>query len=459
MSRAAPYDYDLISIGSGTGGSVGANYASKLGKKVAIVEQENVLGGECPNWACVPTKALLHSADIYETVNNASFYGINPGKISINYKKIKAWKDLVVSRTGTSHAEETFAKDGIDVLRGHAHFIDPHTISIDGKRYRSRKFLIASGTKNFIPPVEGLEESGYITFREAIDLQKIPKSIFIIGGGPIGCEFAQLFSSFGSKAHLIEVAPRLLGHEEPESADLIKAVFLKRKVDVVTNGKIYSIEKKGKKKSIKYSDGKTAHHIEVDEVLVASGKRPNVDFGLENAGVKYDKHGIKTNRFMQTSAKHIWAAGDVVGPYQFTHTAAYQSRLAGHNMFARKSACQAAYYNCIPRTVFTSPEVASVGTTEEEVRKHGGKPKIGMAPVSILGRANTSNQTTGLVKVVCSHKGVILGASIVAPRAGEMIHELALAVRFGHSAKEIANMIHAFPTWSEAVKVACAKVQ
>lgn len=456
--RPKAYDYDLLVIGSGSGGNVAASMVAKKGKRVAIADQAHRLGGECPNWACVPTKAILHAAEYYQKVQEAPRYGIETGKIKLNYRKVKAWKDLVVSRTGTDNAEEFFKSEGIDVLHGHAHFIDPHTVSIKNKRYTARKFLIATGTTNFIPPVKGIEDTGYITYEQAIDLEEPPKSLAVIGGGAIGCEFVQAFSTFGTTVTQFEAAPRLLAREEPEIAELTKAIFLKRGVAVKTSTLVHSVETKNGKKILHYGDGNHKGQVTVDEILVAAGKKANTDLGLENAGVEYGKRGITTNEFMQTSAKHIFAAGDVVGPYNFTHTAAYQSRVAGHNLFANKSLWQKTDYHNIPRCVFVSPEVASVGLTEAELKEHGIKPKIGLSPINTIGRSNTENHSSGLVKVICNQKGTILGGAIVAPRAGEMIHELAVAIQYRAHAHDIANMIHAFPTWSEAVKIACSKV-
>ncbi len=456
--RKKGYDYDLIVIGSGSGGSVGANIAARSGKKVAVFEKEKVLGGECPNWACVPTKALLYASHVYSTAKNGAQYGLTSEKLDFDYNKVRNWKNLVVQRTGTSDGDAIFAENGIDVYHGSVRFIGPNEVTAEGRRYTAKKFIIASGTNNFIPPVLGLQETGYITFREAIDLKQPPKSLFIIGGGAIGVEFAQLFSTFGTKVHLIELAPRLLGREEPEAADLAKAIFESRGLNIVTHGSIHSVKKNGTKKQISYSDGEEAHIVDVDEILVASGKTPNVDLGLENAKVAYTRRGITVNKYMQTTADHIYAAGDVVGPYQFTHTASYQSRLAASNMFARKSNWQAADYSAIPRCVFIEPEIASVGITEAEVREHKITPKIGLTAISLIGRSNTSNSSTGFVKVVANQKGVILGATIVAPRAGEMIHELALAVKMGLTAADVASVIHAFPTWSEAVRIAATQI-
>lgn len=459
MPKSPVYDYDLICIGSGAGGNVAANMAAKKGKKVAIVDEAPKLGGECPNMGCVPTKALLHAAEHFDMANNAGKYGVKTGKVTLDYKKVKAWKDLAVKRTGTDEAEEFFKSHGIDVIRGHGHFLDKHTISVKKKRYKARKFLIATGTKSFIPPIEDIRDVGYITYEEAINLEKLPKSMAVVGGGAIGCEFAELFATFGVKVTVFEAAPRLLAREEPEVSELLKALMNKKGIDVHTGTLVRKAEKKGTKKVLHFNDHNHAGQLTVDEVLIAAGKIPNTDLGLENAGVEFDHHGIKTDDYMKTTTKNIYAAGDVAGPYQFTHTASYQSRIAGNNLFSRKDHWQKVDYHNIPRCVFVSPEAAAVGLTQEQVEETGVKTKIGLAPINTIGRSNTEDHSSGLVKVVCNTKGTILGASIVAPHAGEMIHELAVAIKYRAHAHDIANMIHAFPTWSEAVKVACASVK
>lgn len=455
MFKKKKYDYDLIVIGSGSGGSVGAHYASSLGKKVAIFEKD-AIGGECPNFACVPTKALLHAAHVYETVQESHLFGTSVKGVSLNYPHIKKWKDLAVSRTGASEGVKSFEQDKIHVIKHKAHFVSPYEVEAGDKKYSSHKFIISSGSDVFIPDILGLKEVGYITFRQAIDLTKLPESIFIVGGGAVACEFAQIFSSFGSKV-TIAARSSLLSNEDKEVSDLVQALFENRGITVLTGVTVSRVEKKGDKKVVYYKYGGQEQSTIVDEILVATGKTPVVDIGLEKAQVKYDRSGIKVNSYLQTSNKHIFAAGDVVGPYLFTHAAYYQSYIAAHNAFSYMK--KRVNYTAVPRCVFISPEVASVGMNEEIAKVKGIKFKKGIAAIAILGRANTSNELDGFVKVLTNHEGVIIGASIIAPAAGEMIHELALAVQLKIKAEVIANMIHAYPTFSEGIKIACSNLE
>ena len=450
------YDYDLIIIGSGAGGGVAAHIAGDKNKRVAIVE-DNALGGECPNFGCVPTKALLHAAEVYENSINSKQFGTTNKETKFNYKKIKAWKDTVVLRTGTADGENAFKADGVDVIKGHGHFLSPHEISVGKKRYTAKNFLIATGTKDFIPPIEGINEIDYITYRNAIDLVKPPESIFIVGGGAIGCEFAQLLSTFGTKVHIAEYAPRLIAKEDAEVGELIAAVFERdHGIDVNVSTKVVKFEKKGRKKIVYFEKAGKTHQVTVDAVMMSTGMVANTDLGLENAGVEYTARAIKVDDTMRTTARHIYAAGDVAGPYNFTHMAAYQSRIVAHNLFERTKV--KADYHAVPRCVFVTPEAASVGITESEASQKGIDYVTSAVPISVVGRSNTTNQRTGFVKVIATKQGVLIGASIVCPRAGEMIHELTLAIQLGLKAEDIASTIHAFPTWSELVRVACAKL-
>lgn len=455
--RPAHFDYDLIVIGTGAGGGVAAHLAAKSGKKVAVVEAERV-GGECPNFGCVPTKALLQAAEVYQAVREGSRFGVNAKDVRLDYAAIKAWKDHAVDRTGTEEGEAYYDSEGIKILHGIAHFVDPWSVSINGHRYQARKFLVASGTRSVVPPIPGLAESGFMTYREAIDLTRLPKSIFVIGGGAIGCEFAHLFNSLGSDVQIADITPRLLALEDPEVGDLLGALFESRGIGVHAGTKVMRVTKSGAGKTIHFEKDGQMHQTTVSDILLATGKAPNTDLGLENAGVVYDRSGIKVNKYMQTSSKHIYAAGDIVGPYRFTHTAAYQSRVAVHNMFHREHKVTAQYH-AVPRCVFTEPEIACVGYTEAQLKERKVAYVTSAVPISIIGRANTSGIDSGFVKILATKYGTLMGASIVSPRAGEMIHELTLAIQHRMTARAVSETIHAFPTWSEAVRIACQKIK
>ncbi len=456
-NKPAYFDYDLLIIGTGAGGGVAAHQAISSGKKVAVVEAEK-LGGECPNFGCVPTKALLQAAETYTSAKNGERFGLKATNVGYDYKKVKAWKTRSVANTGTEDGDEYFKNEGIETIHGHAHFIDPWRITVDGKRYSAKHFLIATGTKSVIPPIPGLKEAGFITYREAIDLDKPPKSLFVIGGGAIGCEFAEMFSSFDTKVHIADMADRLIALEDPEVGQLMGALFERNGISVHAGVMVTRVAKKGKEKVVSFTKNGKTHSVTVEEILLASGKAPNTDLGLENAGVEYDRGGIKVNDYMQTTNKHIYAAGDVVGPYRFTHTASYQSRIAAHNMYHREGKIKARYY-AIPRCVFTEPEIACVGYTEAQLKEKKIKYQVAAVPITVVGRANTSGVDSGFVKVIAGKYGTLLGASIVSPRAGEMIHEITVAVQNHLTARQIAETVHAFPTWSEAVRKACQKIK
>lgn len=454
--RPKKLDYDLIVIGTGSGGNVAAHTFSRQGKKVAMIEME-FIGGECPNIGCVPTKSLLHAAEVYKAAKEGGDLGIY-ADVRVNYSRVKAWKDLVVKRTGTSEGEAIYRSEGIDIFRGKATFADQWTIEVNGTRHTAHQFLIATGTRSIAPPIPGLKEAGFIGFREAIDLTRPLKSVFIIGGGAIGCEFAELFHTFGAKIHIADIAPRLLPLEDPEAGNLLREVFEGKGIEVSLGAQVAHVTVEGAKKVVHFQQEGKIHQASVDEIFVSAGMAPNTDIGLENAGVAYTKFGITTNPEMQTTNKHIYAAGDVVGPYRFTHTAAYQSRVAAHNMLNRKHKVMADYH-AIPRCVFVDPEIASVGLTEKQLQDQKIAYEVGTAPIELIGRANTTNYYTGFVKVVAAKKtGVLLAATIASPRAGEMIHELTLAIQHGLTADHIVDTVHAFPTWSEAVRLACVRV-
>ena len=451
------YDYDLIVIGSGAGGSVAADIVASSGKRVALIESDT-LGGEAANWGDVPTKALLHAAGVYDTAKNGAPFGIRSAAVGYNYPSVKAWKDLAVRRTGVASSDRYYQSRGIGVYRGAAHFISPHEISVNRRHLSAENFVIATGSHWIVPDIEGLDKVPYLTARTALDLVRPPKSLFIVGGGAVGSEFAELFSTFGTKVYIADMTPRLLPKEDEEVSELIEEHFsTTRGMTVLTKTKVLKVAKEGILTRVTYLRGDEQHSVKVDHVMVAAGKMPTVDIGLENAGVEYTPKGVAVNDYLQTSASHIYAAGDVIGTNMYTHVGVYESRVVAHNLTNRNKLIPD--YRAVPHVTYTSPEIASVGMNAADCLKRDLAVKTAVAPLNIIGRANIANQKDGFVKVITDRKGVLIGATIVSPHAGEMIHELGLAIHHEMTAYDVASTMHAFPSWSEAIRVACSKIK
>jgi len=450
------FDYDLIVIGSGAGGSAAATIAAREGKRVAIIE-EDTFGGDSPNWSDIPTKALLHAARIYDEARHGNRFGLRTSTLGYNYPSIRNWKNLVVERTGAANNRRFYENHGISAYSGKAHFLTPHEITVNRRHLSAAHFLIATGSSWIAPKVQGLGEIEYFTPRTILETLRPPKSLFIIGGGQYGIEIAQLMATFGTKIYIAEQASRLLPHEDKEAGELIERILTEQKgATILTHTRVLSVEKEGLGKRILINRGGVEKHIKADEILVAAGRLPNVDLGLENASVKYTPKGIEVNEHLQTSVKHIYATGDVLGRDSHTHTALLESRIAAHNMFARVKAVPD--YTATPNVIFISPEVAHVGLSEDDCRRRDLSVNKSIAPLNIVARSNTADFRDGFVKLIADKKGVILGGTIVAPNAADMIHEIGLAVKHGLTAQQLADTPHAFLSWSEAIRVAAQKL-
>jgi len=456
MAKKHTFDYDLIVIGSGAGGSAAATIAAREGKKVAIVEQ-SVFGGDSPNFSDVPTKALLHAAQLYDEARHGARFGLRSNALGYNYPSLRAWKNLAVERTGAAGNRKFYESQGIDTIEARAHFLSPHEISVNRKHISAEKFLIATGSEWVAPDIPGIEDVPYLTPRTVLESIKPPKSIYIIGAGTVGVEIAQLLAIFGTKVYLADIAARILPQEEEEVGELFERMLREGKgVTSLTQTRTVAVVKDGLGYRVTFLRAGVEKSVHVDEVLVATGRKPSVDLGLENASVEYDPTGIKANEYLQTSARHIYAAGDVLGHSSHTHTALLESRIAAHNLFSKVQL--APDYTATPRLTFTFPGIATVGFTEDDCIKRDLHVNIALAPLNIIARSNTSDFRDGFVKLSADKKGVLLGATVVSPHAAEVIHELALAVKYGLTARQVAETPHAFLSWSEAVRVAAGKL-
>jgi len=456
MAKKHTFDYDLIVIGSGAGGSAAATIAAREGKRVAIVEQL-VFGGDSPNFSDVPTKALLHAAQLYDEARHGSRFGLRSHALGYNYPSLRAWKNLAVERTGAAGNRKFYESQGIDTIEARAQFLSPHEISVNRKHITAEHFLIATGSEWVAPDIPGIEDVPYLTPRTVLESIKPPKSIYVIGAGTVGVEIAQLLAIFGTKIYLAEIAARILPQEEEEVGELFERILREGKgVTSLTQTRTVAVVKDGLGYRVTFLRAGVEKSVHVDEVLVATGRKPSVDLGLENASVEYDPTGIKANEYLQTTARHIYAAGDVLGHSSHTHTALLESRIAAHNLFSKVQL--APDYTATPRLTFTFPGVATVGFTEDDCIKRDLHVNIALAPLNIIARSNTSDFRDGFVKLIADKKGVLLGATVVSPHAAEVIHELALAVKYGLTARQVAETPHAFLSWSEAVRVSAGKL-
>ena len=408
------FDYDLIVIGSGAGGSAAATIAARAGKRVAIIEADT-FGGDSPNWSDIPTKALLHAAHLYDEARHGARFGLRSSTLGYNYPSIRAWKDLAVSRTGAGGNRHYYENQGISAFGGEARFLSPNEISVNRRHLSASAFLIATGASWSIPNIPGLDKVDYLTPRTILESIRPPKSLLIIGGGATGLEIAQLMAIFGTKVYIAEKASRLLPHQDQDVGSLMERILQEQKgVTSLTEARITSIVKDGLGKRVTYSRGGVEKAIKVDEILIAAGRMPNVDMGLENATVKYTPKGVEVNDYLQTSAKHIFAAGDVLGRGSQTHTALMESRIVANNILYKAKAMPD--YTATPGVMFTYPAVAHVGLNEDDCLKRDLSINKAIAPLNIIARSNTSDFRDGFVKIITDKKGVLLGATVVAPK-------------------------------------------
>ncbi len=457
MKQGNPDAYDVVVIGSGSGGLAAARGAAARGLSVALVERDQHLGGECPNYACVPTKTLLRAADVYVKAEHADESGIHVGDLTLAYAELKRHKDHTVAQTGARHlTAQALRADGIELVRGSATFLDQHTIGVGSQRLSARQVVLAGGSSTRLPTIEGLTAVPYLTSKTILELTEQPRSLIILGAGPVGVEFAQIFASFGSDVTLLARDDRILPREEPETATAVAKSLAGYGVDIRTGFTAERVERDGDGIVLSGKNASELQSLTAEHLLLATGQQPNVaGLGLERVGVTVTERGVTVDETLRTDAPHVWAVGDMVGGLQFTHTAHAMGVLVGHNLAEERK--QPLDFRVVPRVVFTHVELASVGERETDLIAADRSVVVGISPIGGLSRALTDSEPEGLVKIVAdATSGEVLGASIACVRAGEMIHELALAMQLRASVHDLVSLIHAFPTYSEAIRIAAA---
>ena len=449
--------FDVLFLGGGPAGYVGAIRAAQLGFSVGVVEREG-LGGTCVLWGCIPAKALLEASLYANHVKKASEFGVNVGDVKLDYS-VAMKRSRAVSTQNSKGVEFLFKKNKITWIRGEGRITGKNqlTVKADGKeeKHDAKKALVVStGSRVKGLPQAGLElnKTTVISSDEALVLEKAPKSIVIVGAGAVGCEFADVFNAFGSEVTLVEVMPNILPVEDVDCSKEVERSFKKRKINVLTGAKISDVKVGKNSVSMTIESGGQKSQIEAEKVLVAAGRAPNIEnIGLKEAGVQLTERGfVKIDKKMQTSVPGIYAIGDVAGPPMLAHKGEREGVVFAEYL-AGKHAHDMDYGN-IPGCTYCHPEVASIGLTEQACKDKKLDYKVGKFPFSANGRARTSGETEGFVKIIRDAKyGEILGAHIVGAHATEMIHELVVARTNEFTVEEVDHAIHAHPTLSEAI--------
>ena len=470
--------FDVVIVGGGPGGYPAAIRAAQYGLRVALIEKERA-GGVCLNWGCIPTKAMLRSAEVLETMQHSTDFGILADNVRLDYPAVLKRKDTIV-KTLTDGVAQLLKANGVTLYQGHARFTNANALDVVGvgtsplgaggplynapadgvgqptARVAGKHVIIATGSSPAMLPIPGVELPGVINSDGAFMLKEIPKRIVICGGGAVGTEWATMFSAFGSEVILVELLPNLLPLEDEDMGRTLSRSFQKRGIKVLTNSTVAKIEEGPEKRAktlrvtITDKDGKNEQTVEADNVLIGVSRRPNtLDLNLEKTGVQTDKRGyITVDERMRTNVNNVFAIGDVVGKIQLAHVATHQGLvtaavIAGHD--------EKMDYKAVPAATFTHPEVASVGLTEQKARDAGHDVVIGKFPFAALGRAQTYGNTDGLMKIVADKKyGEILGMHVIGPSASDLIPEGVLAIQLEATLEDIANTIHAHPTLGEA---------
>ena len=449
----ANYDYDIGVIGGGAAGLTVASGASQFGAKTLLIEKEKALGGDCLHYGCVPSKTLIKTAHVYHMIRNARKYGLpDVDTKPVDFKDVASRIQSVINKIQQHDSEERFCALGVKVEFGDAEFIDEHSIRIDGKTYSAKKWLVATGSSPMTPPIEGLDNTPFITNKEIFSLDKLPKSMIVIGAGPIAIEMAQSFNRLGTEVIVIQRSGQILSKEDKDMADEVMRVMEAEGVTFHLNSGIVNTRDLGAEKEvvIKQKDGKTLG-LKAERILVALGRQPNVEgLRLEGISLEYDKKGIAVDNRMRTSHSHIYAAGDITGAYQFTHAAGYEGGVVLSNAVLHLP--KKVDYTYLPWCTYADPELSSIGMNGKRAKEAGREHTVWTEEFSSNDRSLAEGEETGKIKMILDGKGNPLGIQILGPRAGDLLGEWVAVLNGGVKLSSLASAVHPYPTLSEINK-------
>lgn len=435
------FDFDLIVIGAGAGGLTSAITARGFGKSVLLIEK-NKTGGECTWSGCIPSKALINIA---KEIHSAKKYC----DFKADSKKIMSDVNSVIKKVYSYETPETLEDQGINFIQGEAHFKDASTIQVGENSFSAKSIIIATGSSPFIPPIPGIENIDYLTNESLFRLEELPSSMIILGGGAIGVEIAQALNRIGVEVHLVEMLDNILFREDREMADILREKLTKEGVNIHIKTKAVEVKNDGGKVILVAEKDGVREEISGESILVAVGRKPNTEsLKLENAGIEYDKKGIEVDKHLETTADNVYAVGDITGPYQFSHMANYQGIIAVQNALTPLK--KSTDYTHVSWCTFTQPELASAGLTEEEASKKYENIHVYSLNEDELDRSKTKTGDIFKVKIICDSKKHILGAQILADRAGDLICEIQAIKTNNLSLDKLSGVIHPYPTYGEA---------
>jgi pyruvate/2-oxoglutarate dehydrogenase complex dihydrolipoamide dehydrogenase (E3) component len=446
--------YNVVVIGAGTAGLVTAAGTAALGGRVALIER-NKMGGDCLNFGCVPSKALISSARLIQQIREAEKWGLDRQLPQFVFEKVFERMRARRAKIAPHDSQERFESLGVDVFRGEARFVSPHHIEVDGQKLRAKNFVIATGSRATVPKIEDIDKVHYFTNETIFDeLKERPDSMIVLGGGPIGCELGQVFSRLGVKVAIVQQGTQLLPREDVDVAEFMHNRFTAEGIRVRLKAASKHVSMRDGKVALEFAD---AESITADAMLIAAGRTPNLRaLNLEAAGVDYDKQGVKVNAYLQALQPHIYAAGDITNRLKFTHTADFTARIVVRNILLPLQLLrQRVDWSVVPWCTYTDPEVAHVGVGENEAQQKNIEYDLFFVPLEDVDRAVVESEEAGFAKILTA-KGSdkILGATIVAPHAGDLLQEFVFAMSAKIGLGKIAAMIHAYPTFAELARKA-----